>query len=486
MAVDSRHPQYTEWLPRWKRCRDTARGEDTVKQAGETYLPRPSGQSDSEYLAYRTRAYWFNATARTIDGLTGLIFRKEPLVEAPQAMKPWLEDVTLGGVSLRELASQITEEVIITGRAGLMVDYPPVELGDDATVAQQEASGARPYLTLYQAEHITNWRHERVGGRRQLTQVVLEEQEQVQRPDDEFELQQVPQYRVLELVDGQYRQRLYRKQMSEERQRLEWQVVAEFIPQVNGAPLPYIPFWFVGVSRSDGVVENPPVYDLANVNLSHYRTLADLENGAHWTGLPTPVFIGLSDDEQEVTLGSTEGIVLPIGGDAKYLEFSGKGLEALEKRAAAKEQEMAVLGARILAPERRQAEAAETAAIHRAGENGVLASIANTISRTITAALQLAAQWGGIAETDVQLRLNTDYLAVQMSPQMLTALTQALQAGTISHQDYFWYLQRGDVIAEERDYEEMQADIETNPPAGLVGQPPVMPEEDDLDEDEAQ
>jgi hypothetical protein len=40
-------------------------GEDAVKSAGEKYLPRLDSQSDEEFLAYRKRASFFNATARS-------------------------------------------------------------------------------------------------------------------------------------------------------------------------------------------------------------------------------------------------------------------------------------------------------------------------------------------------------------------------------------------------------------------------------------
>ena len=36
MALDSLHPQYSRWLPQWKRCRDVRAGADEVKATGET------------------------------------------------------------------------------------------------------------------------------------------------------------------------------------------------------------------------------------------------------------------------------------------------------------------------------------------------------------------------------------------------------------------------------------------------------------------
>ena len=45
MALDSLHPQYSRWLPQWKRCRDVRAGADAVKATGESALPKPGGMT---------------------------------------------------------------------------------------------------------------------------------------------------------------------------------------------------------------------------------------------------------------------------------------------------------------------------------------------------------------------------------------------------------------------------------------------------------
>jgi hypothetical protein len=75
MATNTVHPDYNTKLPEWLRARDVLAGEDAVKAAGEKYLPRLELQSDEEYLTYRTRASFFGATARTLEGLLELVFR---------------------------------------------------------------------------------------------------------------------------------------------------------------------------------------------------------------------------------------------------------------------------------------------------------------------------------------------------------------------------------------------------------------------------
>jgi hypothetical protein len=83
MPVDSTHSDYDANIAAWQRARDVFAGEDAVKAAAEKYLPRLDCQDDKEYLAYKNRASFFNASARTADGFVGLIFRRDPNFKLP-------------------------------------------------------------------------------------------------------------------------------------------------------------------------------------------------------------------------------------------------------------------------------------------------------------------------------------------------------------------------------------------------------------------
>ena len=85
MAVNATHPDFDAAALEWSRARDVLAGEDGVKSGGEKYLPRLDCQTDEEFAAYRKRASFFNATARTADGYVGLMFRRPPFVQAPES-----------------------------------------------------------------------------------------------------------------------------------------------------------------------------------------------------------------------------------------------------------------------------------------------------------------------------------------------------------------------------------------------------------------
>jgi hypothetical protein len=234
MSVNSTHHQYDAMQSRWQMCRDASEGEHAVHAAGERYLPKLQDETVQSYALRLSMTPFFNATWRTIAGLRGMLFRKPPMVEAPDSLAVYFDDIDLAGTSLNNLAAEVVEEVLTVGRVGVLVDYPQTESG--LTLADTQAMGLRATMTIYTAESIINWR----GN--PFTLLVLKEQ--VELPsDDEFKVIYEDRYRVLDLINGRYRQRLFR--MNEKNK--QEQIGEEVYPQMNGKSLNFIPFELITV-----------------------------------------------------------------------------------------------------------------------------------------------------------------------------------------------------------------------------------------------
>lgn len=477
MAIDSEHPEYIGRKEQWEKMRDTTAGQEAIHKAGQKYLPKLSGQTDDDYKAYQCRALFYGATGRTVEGLSGMIFRKDPQYTVPAGLEPMLEDVTLGGLSLLGFAQEVVDDIITVARAGILVDHPTVAA--NTTKMQAEAANIRPFLKHYTAENIFNWKVEGRNNAQVLTQVRL--LETVEIKSSEFDNGMRKQIRVLDLepTTGNYRQRVFVENKQANTANDKWiQEGDDVYPQMNGAPLQFIPFYFVGAKNSLPCPEKPPLIDMANVNLSHYRSTADLEHGAHFTGLPTAVITGHTDDDSEgknaeYRIGAATAWIFPNPETkVQYLEFQGQGLEALENRIAKKEEQMAFLGARMLSPEKKSAETAETAAIHRMGESSVLASLAQSVGEAIEKALRFMSEWAGFDGGEaVEYKLNKDFMATIMTPQELTALLQTWQAGGIAYDDLLDNLKRGEIVRQERTAQDIRSEVETENP--FMGQNPA-------------
>jgi hypothetical protein len=451
---DNTHQHYDEYAQKWARCRAACIGQSAVHAGGETFLPKLSGQEVKDYDAYKLRATYFNAAGRTLDGLAGMVFRKQIEVTAPAGLQDVIDDIDLAGTPLEGLAMQVVHDVIQAGRIGLLVEYP--------TVSQQPTSAAgatalnlRPYVSTYAAESILDWKEKRINNVMQPVMIKLMETHETKV--NEFTYETEPQIRALLLIDGVYSQEIYRKQGDKK----EWVLVDTIKPLMKNATIGFIPFWPFGAKKNCLELQQPPIEPLADLNLAHYRVNADYENGCHITGIPTPILAGFHLEENEsIKLGAGGGYASQDP-NAKwgFLEFTGQGLGALLENLKLKEAQMAAIGARFLAPDKAGVEAAATLLMRSNGETSVLASMANLVSQNLQDMFEFIAAWAGI-DGEISIKLSTDFLPVTMSSQDLDSLIKSWQAGGIPKKELFNALKRGEVITDKITYEEYSEALE--------------------------
>lgn len=452
MAVNEKHPEYLKNLIKWQLMRDALAGE----VAKEKYVPKLSDQEADEYKAYVGRAEFYNATARTQVALTGLLFAKPPKVELPEALKTIGENISLDDDSLEALAKNIADECLSVGRCGVLVDLPSVEKADYSKL-EAERLNLRAYATLYKAENIINWKTTKINGSNVTSLVVLAET-YAEPTQDEFVDKIKTRYRVLDLHDGYYRQRVF-----SETKAGNFEVVSEIYPSTNGQKLEYLPFTFFNVNDLKTSVEKPPLLDLAKVNISHFRSEVDLEHGTHFTALPTPYVTGYQGESSEkLKIGSTAvWVINDPSAKVGFLEFSGAGLSTLENRIAVKEKRMSILGARLLLDEKKTAEATETLQMRKSGENAVLTSVAATISEGIVSFLKDIAFFENIAGENLIYEINTDYNLTMIEPQLLAQIIAGIQSGDIPNEVLYDALLKGELMPETiQSYEDYQAKLE--------------------------
>lgn len=464
---DVKHPDYTHYVEVWKKCRDAAEGERAIKKSGTVYLKPLAGQIEgsdtSGYEAYKDRASYFNATGRTVETMSGLVFRKAMTKEIPASIEEWLNDITLADETLGEFAQSLIIEDIVTGRCGILVEQPPVP-EQTMTIAEKELIGSRPYFVLYKTESIINWKYKRINNRYILSDAWLSENYE----DEKQEIKE--QIRHLTLETGSYEQRIWRKEAS------GWVLSETINPVKGGNSIPEIPFFPIAPQKPKLDIVAPPIESLADVNISHYKNSADLENGAHISGIPTPYVTGVDDKDDQgnktvIYLGSSTILTLPHEATAGFLQCGSEGFATIEKLMDRKEQQMAALGARMLSPEKKEAEAAETHEIKRGGENSVLATIAGVVERQLTKALKFAAEWEGISG-EIAIELNKDYIPVTFTGADLTAWVAARQAGEISKETFFNVLKYSEWLPDDLEFEEEQERISADgPPLGSLTDP---------------
>ena len=79
-AVPNGNPEYNFWHPEWEKMRDVILGQKQIRDMTTKYLPKYAKMSNEEYAAYLDRAPFYNMTSRTLDGMIGTAFLRDPKI----------------------------------------------------------------------------------------------------------------------------------------------------------------------------------------------------------------------------------------------------------------------------------------------------------------------------------------------------------------------------------------------------------------------
>lgn len=438
MDVSKPHSDIACEHERWDINADVVGGHYPVKVRGTKYLPKAySDMSAEEYKSFKDHVSFYPAANRTLTGLLGLMFRRNPVLENDGIIEGVLKQfITRDGKSVNDLAKEVCRAYLTTAYYGLLVDHPS---GSATSAAEAVAQGIRPYILQYPAHSILEVRKGAVGAGVGVVYVRL--------LDDEDTV------RVLELLDSVYTVTIYRKNGG------SWFPDAPIVPRKNGQPLREIPF--VLLSEDDLIKPQPSIMDhVVQLNLDHYRMQGLLTSCHMFISTPMLFAKGLqSGDVDKVTV--SPGAILATESaeaDLKWVAPSGDGIPSLERQLERIEDKLAVVASRILARVKPAPEAAETEALRQGAENSVLASIANHISAKITKALQLVADWTDGSAVNYQL--NTDYLPTKMDASEIKALFEVYNGGGMSFESFFYALRDRGVHNETLTLDEEQKRIE--------------------------
>lgn len=455
MPVSETHAEYDKNVDKWKLTRNAANGLSF--EEARHYIPRRTHEEQDQYYQRVEKAIYTNYTGRTREGLKGAIFRLPPRIELPPEMEFMYDNADGAGQSLTQVSKLAADEVMETGRFGLLADYPMVS--EDLTVEQVRRMQLQPHIATYTAESIINWHVHIMNGRRQLGMLVLKENAPIHY--DEFTWDYVDRYRVLRLnEDNQYTQQLY----DESGDPITDEIV---IRGASGQPFDYIPFHFIGSRDNLPDIDEPVLYDIARVNIGHFRNSADHENNLSVHGGGTLVVsTDMSPEAFQsanpggITVGENSGLILSEGGKAELLQLGSAS--AIGAEMTHKEQMMVQIGAKIITKTGQRT--AEEARIQATSENSMLDTMVGNIDEAFTAVLYDCRAFISPTDAEIVFSLNNDFYADSIAPQEIMAMIQGNDAGVMPKIDIVRRLIDAGWIQSEGTAEDILSDITQESP----------------------
>lgn len=450
------HPEVVYYYEDWKLIRDAVAGSKEVKAENTRYLPKMETMTDTEYLAYLDRATYYNFVGQTKNALVGTIFRRQPVFsDVPARISPDLDTIGITAETFDAFATVVCSELVAMGRVGVLIDLP-----------EELTTQPKPYFTHYSAEHILDWDTVKgKDGRLRLVRVVLREQHLTDGTTS-GERKYVARYRVLTLENGVYHQEVFSSNTDHADISPEYSQ-GKITPMRAGETLSELPFVLFSQSMGSFSVEKPMLYEIAQLNISHYRSYAHLEQGRFFTGFPVyyaEIPQG-SDGGMDYELAPSRVWEVPAGTKPGLLEFFGRGLGHLETALDIKEQQAAALGGRIIGIRTgATSESNNTEKMKQLNEHAMLLAVSKALDVGFTRLLRTWAWWSGIAKgpaDKVKVEFNKDFLFSDIGSREFRAIHALYKDGIIPIDVVYQYLKKALVIPDWMDINEFKKLLDT-------------------------
>ncbi len=469
-----------------KTIRDVYGGTRALRANKSLYLPQFPLEDNKAYKDRSDQSVSFNVVRRTVKGLNGMVFRKDPIlgddvpkeIAGEEGLPGHIENIDLAGRKLNVFAKDVFDWALLDGHSFIFVDMQPID-PDVRTLAQERDAGLRPYWIAIPKQDILSFRTETIGGRPILTQLAYHTRVTV--PIGPFGERLVERIRVYRLEPGPTTAfvsfEIFEKRKMQSMGGNPWVSIQRGIMTINEIPL--VPVY---ANREGHFKSTPPLLDLAFENIRHFQQRSDRDNTLHVAGVTIPVFTGVNT-EQAIGIGADLAIKLKnVESKAFYLEPKGFGLRESREELSATERRMAVLGLSMLASEQRKAETAEAKKIDKAESDSQLAAAAGGLEDALEEALRLHSRWMRIEGGGGSVTVNTDFMDQPLTPEMVSAISDMVAKGQLSLDTMWDVLMKGEILSEDFDPEAEQDRLDALDLEGFIlGQPPTDDNEGDLD-----
>jgi len=424
-------------------------GTRAMRAAGKKFLPQwPKEESDA-YQSRLNASTLLPAFSETVQNMTGRVFA-DPITlteDVPDLIKEMAEDFDLQGNNLQVWAQSFFTGGLSHGLFHALVDFPRAQ--GLKTKADEKSAGVRPYAVIIKPGQVLGWRSANKGGQQVLTQ--FRYMECVEVDDGEFGTKNIVQIRVL--VPGAWATYI---EVDDGKGQKSWQKNAEGLTSLTEIPL--TTFY---TKRTGFMTATPPLLELANMNIKHWQSQSDQDNILHVARVPMLAVIGI-EEGIDITVGAGSATRLPRDADMKWVEHTGKAIEAGRQSLLDLVDDMRLAGAKLLQKDKQSVKTATQAEEEACQEMSPLQTMAGQFEDALDQVLQFFADWmklpdGGHAK--VKGNFDIDFAPETTMPFLLNLN----KARILSDQSLFEEVQRRGLISDELDWEGEKAKVAAQP-----------------------
>jgi hypothetical protein len=445
----------------WNMVDTMMAGTKAMRAAGKTYLPQFPGESDADYKYRNETAKFTNIFRDIAENLAAKPFTKEVSLSKPEGFEAYsaiVEDIDGAGNHLNVFAADTFFNGISRAIDWIFVDFPTARPG--ATLADERASGARPYWVHIPATDMLAVYSAMVGSKEVIHYARMRE---VTVESDGVEETEIVQVRVL-IRDPIYddetgavigfapaRYELWRSEAVESGARKKAQTVWTMVDEgeISIGEIALVPF-ITGRRHGLSWRFDPAMQDVADLQIEHYQRETNLKFAETMTAYPilagNGVMPHLGPDGKPVPIRRGPNSVLFGGvhdgtaGTWEVIEPAATSLQFLASQVETIEKQMREIG-RLPLTGGTAGLTQVAAAFGSQKASSAVQMWAFGLKDALERAFAFTAMWMGLPESP-EVSVHTDFAVEFGGENDFADLTKARENGEITRETYWRELKR--------------------------------------------
>lgn len=417
----------TSYTPQYNLVETLLGGTDSMRAAGTAYLPREPAETVENYNLRLARSVLFPQYEKTVDSSVGKIYASQINKEISEQLVPLSNDMDGEGTSLTGFAKQITTNAIHYGITYVLIDMP--NESSEFNVAE-----IYPYCVEIKATNVVDINYIYSGKYVELTKFSYIETVD----EDGKSIDQVREFITSE--DGVVWS-ITRKDKSNK------EYIYDFGKQVGVTTIPIVPVYG---NKTLPFYGKPKLYNLALLNISHWRAYSDYLNIVHMVQCPLLVITGYEPTVDEngaqrqiaISPNSVFTTSSPTG-DVKWVEVTGGSVNVGKQAIEDIENKMAVLGLE-LTTKSNMPETATGRLLDAATANSILTSIALDVESALIMIFLYAAEYLKLNAPTIDISIDTSYTVFDNSD--FEKLIKLYEIGAVKSEEVLDWVKKHNII----------------------------------------
>lgn len=453
---------YKESLPLLKFVEDIWAGKNSwiwdqnnTKRIGTNtslYLPRQQEEPPEEYLKRLIRSNFERKFRDAICSTAGFLSAFS-YHDFPDQFER--DNVDLKGNSLEVFLRRCDELALRDDHCFILVEFPkrPTDGDGNPLIVDRPTEllmGLRPYFVAIDRRNVINWKTNFFQGSYLLEQVTIKEQ--IELPVGQFGTEFLTQYRVLR--PGSYEIWQPREEKNGNGQSTHRMVPVE-MGETSLSLVPLVPYSLTG--SDDPFTGDPPLLDLAELNLKHYQKNSEKDEVMLKCNMPvlevreiTPRQRKAGDPPPKIVIGPNTVL---YNVEARYVEPTGAAIiqtqEDINKLELAMQQKtLAFQSGYYAAPT--ATEVARSSSTAQAS----LASMARAKESLVQTILNYWCRWNNLFDIEPYIVVDKKLIQTGIDNATTQLLVSLRRDGELSRKGLLSLLQEGKAIPHDFDIEE--------------------------------